>query len=134
MDLNQQRIIKQMRIQGIGYKKIAKTMKLPESTVSAFCRRNGLSSKEVSCGSQSRNISVCNNCGEILKHSETGRERKFCSDTCRMQWWNDHLDLVNRKAYYSIVCQNCGRIFQSYGNRDRKYCCKKCYISKRFEK
>ena len=53
--------------------------------------------------------------------------KKFCSDRCRMEYWNSHQDQVLRKAYYTLVCKNCGRTFRCYGNAHRKFCCRSCY-------
>ena len=27
-----------------------------------------------------------------------------------MAWWNAHPEKVNRKAYYKLVCKNCGEL------------------------
>lgn len=39
-----------------------------------------------------------------------------------------------RKAFYPMVCAECGEKFLSYGNRERKYCSHACYIKARFGK
>ena len=31
-----------------------------------------------------------------------------------MAWWNAHPEKVNRKAYYKLVCKNCGEEFEIY--------------------
>lgn len=65
---------------------------------------------------------------------EWGKEKIFCSDNCRMKWWNSHQELVNRKAEYVFVCRNCGKLFTAYGNKERKYCSHSCYIEHRYSK
>lgn len=60
------------------------------------------------------------------------KEKKFCSDRCRMKWWNSHLDQVQRKANYDFVCPVCKKPFTVYGNANRKYCSHECYIEDRF--
>ena len=30
-----------------------------------------------------------------------------------------------------LTCQHCGKEFESYGNKNRKYCCRTCYIASR---
>jgi len=52
--------------------------------------------------------------------------------TCEyMQWWKEHQESLQKKAYYALTCQQCGKEFQSYGNKERKYCCRGCYIASR---
>lgn len=63
-----------------------------------------------------------------------GKEKIFCSDSCRMKWWNSHQELVDRKAEYDFVRRNCGRLFTAYGNKERKYCSHRCYIEHRYSK
>ena len=65
-------------------------------------------------------------------HTPGAKRKMFCSDACRVAWWNCHKDLVTRKAVYMIPCAGCGKVFKSYGNRNRKYCSHGCYINARF--
>ena len=60
------------------------------------------------------------------------KKKKFCSDACRMSWWNKNLDKVNRKAVYEFICPHCQQPFTAYGNAGRKYCSHACYIADRF--
>ena len=71
---------------------------------------------------------TCPQCGSTVEPLTGRREKKFCSDACRMTWWNSHSELVQRKAYYALVCQYCGKPFTSYGNRNRRYCSRSCYL------
>ena len=59
------------------------------------------------------------------------RPKKFCSDKCRMAWWNAHQDQVTRNAHYSFVCAQCGENFTVYGNASRKFCSRACYLTSR---
>lgn len=56
------------------------------------------------------------------------RKRMFCSDACRMAWWNAHPERVQRKAYYTLTCRHCGKQFESYGNSHRVFCSRDCYL------
>jgi hypothetical protein len=49
-------------------------------------------------------------------------------------WWNSHQDTVKKKAVYHLICTTCSKPFDSYGNKNRRYCCHACYISDRFGK
>ena len=118
-----------LRSEGFGYGTIAKKLGISENTVKSFCLRNGLTgvaSKPV--------ITACRYCGKELTQEEGRpiRARKFCSEACRRAWWKVHPELINKKAFYAATCAYCGKEFQSYGNRNRKYCSHHCYIMARF--
>lgn len=68
----------------------------------------------------------CPQCGKHVKQ-RTRRKKRFCSDRCRMKYWNSHSELISRRAYYTITCQNCGTVFRCYGNAHRKFCSRACY-------
>lgn len=71
-------------------------------------------------------VLFCLQCGKYVKQ-HTRHKRRFCSDRCRMKYWNSHPDLIRRMAYYTITCQNCGVEFRCYGNAHRKFCSRACY-------
>ena len=75
--------------------------------------------------------SVCRNCGKPVIQPVGKKVKLFCTDRCRNAWWNSHPENIRRKAYYSFVCEYCGKEFESYGNKNRKYCCQKCYAGSR---
>lgn len=126
----QKEAIETLRRQGLGYKKIAKYLQLSVNTIKSFCQR-----KRIPQGTPlqaSRLETYCLACGAVLPHISGRKAKRFCSSPCRMSWWNRHLDLVERKAYTSHICQYCHAPFDSYGNPHRKYCSHACYISERF--
>lgn len=45
-----------------------------------------------------------------------------------MAWWNAHPERVQRKAYYTLTCRQCGKQFESYGNANRVFCSRDCYL------
>ena len=110
--------IADMRRQGISYTKIAATLRLPTSTVKSYCTRNRLASQDTQHS--------CLQCGNVLLDGEVKRNRKFCSDACRMKWWNHHTDLMKDNT----VCQHCGKSFHSRAGR--KFCSHACYTAERF--
>ena len=77
-------------------------------------------------------ITECDNCGVAIQQNAGRKPQRFCCSECRNQWWNEHPDQVNRKAYYEITCRHCGKIITVYGNKHRKYCSHECYIADRF--
>lgn len=121
--------IRYLRGEGLGYGAIAARLGISENTVKSFCRRNGLSG--VACRDMP---GVCRQCGEPLDGVPKRKGRKFCSEDCRRAWWKARPELVDRKAFYPLVCAECGEEFLSYGNRGRKYCSHACYIKTRFGK
>lgn len=125
MTTDQKEQIRAMRLQGLGYGKIAQALGISSNTVRSFCRRNSL------CGDTTKN-SFCKQCGKAIKIIPKQKPRKFCSDICRTTWWNSHLNCVNRKAVYHFTCACCGQAFTAYGDQNRKYCSHSCYITDRF--
>ena len=73
----------------------------------------------------------CRRCGKPIMQFKGRKAKYFCSDRCRNAWWNAHPEKVQRKAYYRLTCQFCGKEFVSYGNKNRKYCSRLCYADAR---
>ena len=124
-----------LRAVGKGYRAISKTLGISANTIKSFCRRKNINS-DTACKlleMTSIETTFCDNCGREIKQIPKRRKRRFCCDECRNQWWNSHLDQVKRQAYYRFKCAHCGRVFQVYGDRRRKYCSYECYIAARFK-
>jgi len=123
MTIFQKEQVKQRRLSGDSYGLIAAELNISEGTVKTFCRRNniGLSIQT------SKNNTVCLQCGLSLTHTPHKRQKKFCSDKCRLAWWNSHQDQVNRKANYNFICIVCGKEFTAYGDNDRRFCSRACF-------
>lgn len=117
--------IEKMRLSGIGYVRIAQKTGIPENTVKSYCRRHPMFSEK-------QPAPVCAFCRKPVEQHPHRKTKRFCSDACRMKWWNSHPELVKRKAVYEFTCPECGTTFTAYGNSGRKYCSHACYISARF--
>lgn len=126
MTYQQKEKIKQMRGEGFSYSKIAVMLGISENTVKSYCRRNNLGGAGTGIANQADDI-LCGQCGALLIHTPSAKKKRFCSDICRMAWWNAHPEAVNRKAMYAFTCAHCGTAFESYGNKNRKYCSRACY-------
>lgn len=130
--------IKELWLQGYGSTKIAEILGINVNTVKSFCRRHGLSGDRKQERFNNTDIVVkeprCKCCGFSIAWKSGTKKKIFCSDSCRMKWWNSHQEFVNRKAEYVFVCCNCGRLFTAYGNKERKYCTHSCYIEHRYGK
>src|SRR5690554_1536739 len=120
--------VRLMRQQGVGYARIAASLGISPNTVKSFCRRNKLQSRAV----MEDDTGVCQKCGKRLHQDPKHKTRRFCSDHCRLAWWNSNRDKLNRKAVYRLTCVYCGKEFESYGSKRRKYCTHTCYIKDRF--
>ena len=124
--------VKALRSQGFGYKKIADQIGATRDEVRYACKSfENVSAKTAAITDA---IAVCQQCGEPLQISETGRPKKFCSDRCRIQYWSAHRDDVNKasSAVYIKVCLYCGKSFEAYGHKEAKYCCHEHAIAHRF--
>ena len=129
---NEQRmIVSSLRAQGMGYGAIARKVGISENTVKSFCRRNAQKAETTQLDMQNREHR-CLCCGAPVIQHAGRKEKKFCSDKCRNEWWNSHLDKVDRRAIREVTCANCGRTFSVYGRAERKYCSHACYIQHRF--
>ena len=122
---NEQRmIVSALRAQGMGYGAIARKVGISENTVKSFCRRNAQKEDKPVTGADEHQ---CLCCGAPVAQNAGRKEKKFCSDKCRNQWWNSHQSEIKKEAYYTLVCQFCGKEFESYGNQRRKFCSRECY-------
>lgn len=126
MNYQQKEAVQQLRAERQSYSKIAAILGISENTVKSYCRRNSLSGITVSETESTRNT-YCRQCGAPLKQITGKKHKKYCSDQCRMVWWNDHAEAVAHKNIWHFTCQTCGRKFDGYGKRERKYCSRTCY-------
>ena len=131
---NEQKLqIRKLRKENCSYSNIASTLGVTLSAVKGYCQRNGLAGvRAVTEPTPEPSVSCCKNCGKEVIQRPGIKEIKFCSGSCRQAWWNDHLDLVSRKAVYEYTCACCGKPFSAYGNSHRKYCSHSCYIEERY--
>ena len=113
-----------LREKGYGYIKIANELGMSANTVKSFCRRNSILKPKAD------DKHSCKYCGKEVAQNKGRKEKKFCSDKCRMKWWNSHK--VDRRAYHQRTCRNCGNEFTVYGAVSKKYCSHACYIRFRF--
>ena len=110
--------IVQLRRSGVGYGRISRQLGIPLSTVKSYCRRHN-----VVGGVKG---TVCMQCGHHLEQVPHRKKKKFCSDGCRITWWNHHKHLMPTNS----VCVHCGKAF--HGRNGCKYCSHQCYVAERF--
>ena len=122
--------IKVLRQRGMGYIRVAQALGISENTIKSFCRRNKLTGQ---VKQEKLAEHFCLYCGAAVTQNPGRKEKKFCSNKCRMKWWNAHFDKLNKKTMYPYICPHCGKGFEVYGNSHRKYCSHACYIADRFQ-
>ena len=73
-----------MRMSGMGYKQIAKTLDVPTSTIKSFCklRRLGGNAEYLTYDSKT----FCKMCDLSLLQRPKQKPKTFCSDRCRWAW------------------------------------------------
>ena len=130
MTEKEKEMIEFYRNRGISYIQIANKLKISVNTIKTHCKRHGLGGvRAYGVGGDAKG---CEYCGKPIQQTLGKRPRRFCCDKCRNLWWNSHLYLVNRKAYYEYECKHCGKHFRAYRDNDRQYCSRACYIAERF--
>ena len=135
MTNTQKEQILKLRSEGLGYIRIARKMGISENTIKSFCRRNFgaevLKPTESISAAQPKHF--CWYCGIEVEQTLGRKMKKFCSDRCRMKWWNANSDKIVRQKTHHYKCPCCGKEFEVYGNSHRKYCSHPCYINARFK-
>ncbi|MHB8076674.1 hypothetical protein [Desulfosporosinus fructosivorans] len=97
MTLFQKEQVRRMRSEGISYSKIADCLGISENTIKSYCQRNKLSGMVATPKAEQADIQTvafnfCKNCGKSIEQRTGKKRRKFCSDECRIAWWNSHMD------------------------------------------
>jgi endogenous inhibitor of DNA gyrase (YacG/DUF329 family) len=118
--------VDEMRLYGKSISTIANVLGVSENTIKSYCRRKKTIVNPITPTNIAPDIKSCPQCGCFIKHTPGVKRKRFCSDKCRMTWWNAHPDFVNRKAFYHYKCEHCSKSFKIYGNAHRKYCSRAC--------
>ena len=129
----QKKQIMDMRLRGDSHAAIADALGISRNTVKSFCLRN-LRPESLEVQAAPALTGTCAQCGKGFVFCPGHRQRLFCSDQCRMTWWNAHRDLLNSKGLLEHTCACCGKHFMGYERQRRKYCSHGCYITYRYEK
>ena len=116
--------IHKLRQEGLGYKKIAAALGLPVNSVKTYLRRHPIGEDAAAIPD------FCEMCGKPIIQIPHRKHKRFCSDSCRISWWNAHPDKGGKRTLNTFTCIYCGRTFQS-GARDRRYCSRNCYAKAR---
>ena len=136
MTEHQKRDIQFLRECGKKYTEVANSLGLTVETVKKYCQRNDLTddklarplSEAVLPADAHDDGEHCRNCGAELPK---GR-RSFCSEACRIAWWNEHPEKIRKRKVGAIRCAGCCKLFLDYKYRGRKYCSHECYVNSRY--
>lgn len=136
MTVDEKNRIIMLRTSGRSLTEIAEETGISRNTVKSFCRRQGLTGDTIAnpkvAVTDSSTVKPCQCCGKAMTLYPGHRERKFCSDKCRLHYWNTHLGKTRLTGMVEYTCPVCGELFYAYPNRQRKYCSHACYIEARF--
>ncbi len=121
------------RQQGKGCVEIARLLNVSANTVKSYLQRNRVLVEAVPAVPVDPvrpriHKGCCKQCGTLLLQAEHSRQKQFCSDKCRLQWWHTHRG--NSKRAMEHICPECSRVFST--DRNQIYCSHECYILSRF--
>ena len=116
--------IHKLRQEGLGYKKIAAALDLPVNSVKTHLRRHPANEDAAAIPD------ICERCGKSIVQAPHRKRKRFCSDSCRISWWNAPPDKGGKRTLHTFTCAYCGRSFQS-GTKGRHYCSRACYAAAR---
>lgn len=137
MNDEQRKLIKIMRYQGIGYKKIAASMGMSRDAIRGYCKRHGLDGRAMDLVLNQheddkflREIThvYCLSCGEKLEQKGRGAKRKYCSIECKRKFEKENPKI------YKLQCDYCRNEYLSKRVQKRKFCSNDCYVRDRFFK
>ena len=81
--------VQELRAEGLGYQAIANLIGASKDSVRYFCRINDLAGKKSDKKTRVNKKGVfCLYCNNPIVQTEGKREKHFCSDKCRIAWWN----------------------------------------------
>ena len=78
MSKNDRRELERMQMDGYGPTRIANELGLSVNTMKSYIRRHP----------SLRNAVFCLQCGRAVSQTPGRKQKKFCSNTCRSQYWN----------------------------------------------
>lgn len=71
--------VNELRNEGYGYKKIATELSISVSAARYMC---------IKTTEEGLLTDNCEHCGLAIKSIKGKKKKRFCSDRCRWQWWN----------------------------------------------
>ncbi|MCM1007902.1 MAG: sigma-70 region 4 domain-containing protein [Ruminococcus flavefaciens] len=106
-------VIISMNDKGMSVAEISEILKISKNTIKSYLQRK-------------KTADVCLNCGAVLTHTPHKKRKKFCSDKCRMHYWNVHQNEMTHTNSVIIQCEVCGKDVLSYRKKPRRFCSREC--------
>ena len=93
MTATQRERIAELRQLNYSYRFIGDTLGLSSNTVKSICRRKHIEATGPrKTKLEKQNAPLCKFCHAVL--SEGRKDRAFCSEECRMNWWKTHRKVI----------------------------------------
>ena len=95
MTAKQLETIAALRRHNYPYSFIGRELGLSANTVKSICRRKGMEATgERKTKHEKQNAPICPNCHSVIE----GRNgQRFCSDTCRIEWWKNQRRVIEKQ-------------------------------------
>ena len=120
--------INRMLADGIKITEISKATGICANTIKTHYRRHRAAIDKLTVSPES--LIMCKGCNKPIAKNSVGKPKQFCSDKCRMSWWNSHRELVKHGSAYYKKCAYCGKEYIS-NNKSGKYCSRECFANAR---
>ena len=97
---NQLENIQRLRKDNYTYASIGKVLGMSVNTVKSICRKYGFAPDDVPQKDINHIVSLeaiprCKFCGRAMDNPWNRRNKKFCTDQCRYNWWNRKKRVLN---------------------------------------
>lgn len=120
-----------LRARGMSLGKTAKWTGLTKNVVSKLCQDIHPEESANELEELMQSGAACMYCGaELPKQEGVGRKAHYCGNNCRREYWRIHRSEVQKRpqSMYTHICAYCGKTFEVYGTRERKYCNRHCFM------
>lgn len=88
--------IAELRKMNYSYRFIGDALSLSPNTVKSICRRKHLDTfGPRKTKAEKQNTVLCKNCLRLLDQSSR-KDRLFCSEACRIEWWKNHRRVIEK--------------------------------------
>ena len=131
MTTQQKEQVLRLRVSGASYGSIAAALGLSVNTVKSCCKRSSANRLTMPPAVKKNVPGNCSQCGAHLIQTPGHRQKRFCSEKCRMARWAAPEEM-KRAATSTVHCEYCGTAFLQYGSRPRKFCSRTCYLAHRY--
>ena len=93
--------------EGLGYKKIAAALELSVNSVKTYLRRHPAGENAAAVPD------ICERCGKPVIQTPHRKRKRFCSDSCRISWWNAHTDKGRKRTSTPLPALTVGARFKA---------------------